>query len=132
MSFTRVPQGLWMMLSHNEREHLTKVFNIPRSGPREIVDQTPTKDGHSDVDLEQSLTSDAMSEYVGSTESFPRLWELTVAKCKYELNPPKVIELNSVSPETFKNMSVLNEESKEVFSPEELAAKPTKNAKKSK
>ena len=37
-----------------------------------------------------------MVDFVGSTESFPRLWELTVAKARSVVNPPMAV-MESVS-----------------------------------
>lgn len=76
-----------MLLSKDERVHLAKVFDIPKSGVSEIIDQRVITDGHNADDL-MTLTAERMEIYVGSKESFPRLWELTCAKAHYELNPP--------------------------------------------
>lgn len=88
MSFQKIPQQLWMMLTREQRVHLAQVFDIKKTGVAEIRDSEVISDGHSSLDLE-GITAEKMEAYVGSSESFSRLWELTVAKCKYELNPPQ-------------------------------------------
>lgn len=77
----------WIEQPKDIREHLMKVFGISRSGISEIRDQTLISDGVTNEDL-RMITSEKMAEYVGSVEAFSRLWELTIAKARYELNPP--------------------------------------------
>jgi hypothetical protein len=79
---------LWMQLSRESREHLAKVFELPRTGITEIRNQDVISDGYTQEDLAH-ITAEKMEHYVGSKETFSRLWELTVAKCRHELNPPK-------------------------------------------
>ncbi len=83
----------WIDLPQATRNHLVKVFNIPLTGITEIRDQTVVSDGHTNSDL-QAITLEKMAAYVGSpaTLSFSRLWEITLSKIKYELNPP-VLEI---------------------------------------
>lgn len=76
-----------MLLSREIRHHLATVFNIPFSGVTEIRDQEVITDGRTMNDLE-AISAEKMAEYVGSTDSFARLFELTVAKAHSELNPP--------------------------------------------
>lgn len=85
--FEKVYVQIWITLDKETREHLSKVFSIPTSGIAEIRDQTLVSDGKTNIDL-QSITKEAMEAYVGSASDFTRLWELTLAKCRYELHPP--------------------------------------------
>lgn len=85
--FDKILPGLWMTLAPERREHLAHVFHVQRSGISEIRDSTHVSDGRTIDDL-SVITAERMAEYVGSTESFSRLWELTVAKAHYELHPP--------------------------------------------
>lgn len=81
-----------MLLPRDIRDRLRVVFNIPRSGITEVRDTELVSDGTTFEDL-AVVTSEKMSEYVGSQESFGRLWDLSIAKAKHELNPP--IELKA-------------------------------------
>lgn len=81
-----VPQA-FMLLPREIREHLAKVFEIPRTGVTEIRDDQVISDGRTQDDL-NTITSAKMADYVGSEESFGRLWELSIAKAKHELYPP--------------------------------------------
>lgn len=83
---------LWLELDKQTREHLTKVFSIPTSSIAEVRDQIIVSDGKTNADL-SAITKEKMEGYVGSVESFPRLWELTLMKCKYELNPPQELPI---------------------------------------
>lgn len=98
-----------MLLDKQVRNHLVKVFNIPRTGITEIRDQEIIRDGYSDEDL-KAITLEKMNEYIGSTEVFPRAWELTCSKARYELNPP--IDLTAISINTQTNDNT-KEESKQ-------------------
>lgn len=80
-------QQHWIDLPKEIRNHLVKVFGLTANGIAEIRDQTIVSDGFTNKDLE-GITTAKMAEYVGSNESFIRLWELTLAKCHYELHPP--------------------------------------------
>ncbi len=93
----RIYQQQWIALPKETREHLKKVFGIQATGVAEIIDQTVVSDGVTNANL-QVITAERMAEYVGSTESFLRLWELTIAKVKYELHPP--IELETLQGNT--------------------------------
>lgn len=96
----RIYQPLWISLQKEVRVHLEKVFSIPTSGVNEIRDQEVISDGKTNQDL-LAISASKMAEYVGSPESeqFHRLWELTLAKVKYELNPP-MYDLSEMSPVT--------------------------------
>lgn len=85
--FDRIYQHQWITLDRDVREHLTKIFDIPTTGIAEIRDQSVISDGKTNEDL-KAITSEKMATYVGSLEEFPRLWELTLSKVKYELHPP--------------------------------------------
>lgn len=86
-SFDKIPPQLWMLASHEERVHIAHAFDLKKTGITEIRDNDVISDGYNSDDL-SAITSEKMSEYVGSEESFPRLWELTVAKARAELHPP--------------------------------------------
>jgi hypothetical protein len=86
-SFTHIPIQLWMLQSKEIRAHIAKTFNLQRTGVTEIRDNELLTDGYCTKDLSE-ITAEKMAAYVGSNEDFPRLWELTVAKTRYELNPP--------------------------------------------
>lgn len=79
----------WMALPKETKEHLIKVFNIVKTGNSEVRDQEVVTDGYTNDDL-NAITLDKMAEYTGSptTETFHRLWEITLAKVHYELHPP--------------------------------------------
>lgn len=85
--YTSVPPQLWMQLDKDIREHLVKIFSLERTGITEILDQQIIKDGYSVEDL-KGITLEKMIAYIGSEETFPRAWELTCSKAKYELHPP--------------------------------------------
>lgn len=93
--FDRIIVHNWISLSKDVRKHLVGVFNLVATGIAEIRDQEVISDGHSNADLEK-ITAAKMAEYVGSNESFPRLWELTLAKVKYELNPPIILDISKM------------------------------------
>lgn len=84
-----VPQQ-FMLLKRQMRDHLAKVFGIESSGSCEIMDQTEISDGRTMKDL-SVITKEKMEEYVGSSDTFGRLWEITIAKAYSELNPPIAI-----------------------------------------
>lgn len=87
MDHDRIVPQQWMLQTREIRQHLAHVFNVPLSGVSEIRDQEVITDGHTVADL-SAITKDRMAEYVGSEESFGRLWELTVRKAYAELHPP--------------------------------------------
>ena len=92
--YNNVPPQLWMQLDVDTRFHLKKIFDIPRTGITEIIDQRVITDGHSTEDL-RVITLEKMNEYNGSKyDSFPHAWEVTCSKAKYELNPP-LVEMKS-------------------------------------
>lgn len=86
-SFDRVAPQMWMMLGKDERDRLAHVFKIEATGITEVRDNEVLTDGFKYEDL-AGITKEKMTEYVGSEESYPRLWELTVAKVRSELHPP--------------------------------------------
>lgn len=85
--FERIYPQNWVELSQQVRVHLAKVFDIPRSGISEVRDMTLVSDGHTNEDL-KAITLEKMNEYIGSEETYPRAWEITLSKVNYELNPP--------------------------------------------
>lgn len=87
-----LPQ-VFMLLKKEERDLVAKVFGLVKNGVSEIRDQEVISDGHTLEDL-SAITADKMASYVGSMESFSRLWELTVAKIHSELNPPVGLIVN--------------------------------------
>lgn len=87
--FERIYTQHWMSLPKEVRVHLALTFNMQKSGITEIRDQDVISDGTTNEDL-KALTLDALNEYVGSKEEFPRAWELALMKANYELNPPAV------------------------------------------
>jgi hypothetical protein len=101
--YDRVMTQIWMLLPVEKRRHLAHVFSVQKTGISEIRDSDVISDGHTNDDL-SVITAEAMEAYVGSSETFPRLWELTIAKCHSELNPPIGI---IVSPGT-KNEEVID------------------------
>ena len=87
--YTNIPPQLWMLLDTKTRSWISKMFDLPRTGITEIRDSEVINDGHSLDDL-RKITLEKMNEYIGSVETFPRAWELTCAKAKYELSPPPI------------------------------------------
>lgn len=78
---------VWIHLSKEVRAHLVKVFSLVRSGVTEVRDQEVISDGFTVDDLKQ-ITLEKMNKYIGSVETFPRAWEITLSKVYSELNPP--------------------------------------------
>ena len=97
-SFDKVPTALWMIQPQSVRNLLAKEFELSRTGYSEVRDQDLISDGFTASDLE-GITSEKMEAYVGSHETFSRLWELTVMKAYSELNPPMGIIKHTVSVE---------------------------------
>lgn len=95
--YEQVLPNLWMLLSHEERNHLAEVFDVKKTGVSEVRDNQLISDGYRFEDL-AVITREKMAEYVGSEDTFPRLWELTCAKAQFELNPP-VGQIGKASPE---------------------------------
>lgn len=87
MSFTRVHTQLWMSQPTDVRDEIAREFDLKRTGIREVRDQDVVSDGFKQEDLNE-ITEERMEKYVGSKETFPRLWELTIAKAKSVINPP--------------------------------------------
>ena len=77
------------MVPVEERKVIAEAFTLSRTGVSEIRDQEIISDGYSDEDLTH-ITSSVMAEWVGDSadNTFPRLWELTVAKAKSIVYPP--------------------------------------------
>lgn len=86
-SFEKIPPQLWMLVDPEIRLRLVTVFELGKTGITEVRDQEVITDGYNADDL-SVITSGRMAAYVGSEESFPRLWELSVAKARSEVNPP--------------------------------------------
>jgi hypothetical protein len=95
----------WMHVPRETREKIAEDFHVGRSGVTEIRDSDVITDGRTREDL-AVLTSTAMAEYVGSEDSFGRLWELTIAKAHSELHlpvgiiagPAQVVEMKKEEP----------------------------------
>jgi hypothetical protein len=83
----RIYPQQWMALPKETKNHLIKVFGIPKSGITEIRDQDVVSDGYTSADLE-AINLDKMCEYIGSRETFGRAWEITLMRVKSDLNPP--------------------------------------------
>lgn len=95
--YNNVPPQLWMLLDKQIRNHLVKVFEIPRTGITEIINQDVVRDGFSFDDL-KAITLEKMTAYIGSEETFPRAWEITCSKAKGEVYPPMFIKQPEVIP----------------------------------
>ncbi len=89
----RIYPQQWLSLSKETRNRLVQVFDLERTGVTEIRDQEVVSDGYSVQDLGK-ITLEAMCEYIGSTETFARAWEITLSKCHAELYPPVAIIQN--------------------------------------
>lgn len=87
MQHEQITPQLWMLLSRETRDHLIKEFKVPKSGMTEIRNEELLSDGRTLEDL-KVINSESMANYVGSDESFGRLFELTLAKSHAELHPP--------------------------------------------
>lgn len=87
MQHEQITPQLWMLLSRETRDHLIKEFKVPKSGITEIRNEELLSDGRTLEDL-KVINSESMANYVGSDESFGRLFELTLAKSHAELHPP--------------------------------------------
>ena len=82
------------------KERLRKIFNIPKTGIVEVLNETVISDGVTNDDL-KVLTEEAMSAYLGDVphETFGHLFDLVIEKIKHEIaHPPIVIELSSITP----------------------------------
>lgn len=104
-AFEQVHPHLWMVLPVEERAVLAEAFGLVRNGISEIRNEEVISDGYSADDLAR-ITKQGMEEWVGAPEeSFSRLWELTVAKARYVLNPPEMlpvpgaVQLREATPE---------------------------------
>lgn len=91
----RVLPGQFMHLSKELRDYLAEIFAVPMSGITEVRDQEVISDGHTYADLEV-ITLEKMCEYIGSTETFARAWEITCSKAHTELHPPIQIGKSTV------------------------------------
>lgn len=83
----RIVPGQLMLLDKKMRDHIAETFGVKQSGPCEVRDNEVISDGRTLADL-SVITKEAMTAYVGSEETFGRLWEITCAKAYSELNPP--------------------------------------------
>lgn len=101
--YNQVLPQLWMVLPNDIKLHLVTVFNIKKTGVSEIRDSEVVRDGYTADDL-LVISLEKMTNYIGSEETFPRAWELTCMKAKYELSPPP-IEMKITSDEV---MDALN------------------------
>lgn len=109
--FERIYQQHWMALPKNVRHHLVEIFDIKRSGITEIRDQEVISDGTTNNDLGE-ITLEKLNEYIGSVETFPRAWEITLMKVHSELNPPTIeIGVGTIEKELPEIKEELNEES---------------------
>lgn len=95
--YNNVPTQLWMLLDKDIRAHLVSVFGINKTGITEIRDQDIIADGYTNEDL-KAITLEKMTAYIGSEETFPRAWEITCAKAKYDLNPPPMEIRSTIQP----------------------------------
>ena len=95
---TQIYPQQWMALTKPYREILKKAFTIPGpTAPTEVKDDYVVTDGHTLDDLKE-ITLEKMNAYIGSTETFGRAWEVTLAKVHSELNPP-VAEIKKIDGE---------------------------------
>jgi hypothetical protein len=103
---TQIYPQQWMALTKPYREVLKKAFGISGpSAPTEVRDNYVVTDGHTAEDL-KAVTLEKMNEYIGSTETFGRAWEITIAKVHAELNPP-IAEVKKIDgTPTFVNLLV--------------------------
>ena len=85
--FDHVLPALWMALSREERTLLAEHFELVPNGTTHVMNEEVISDGYTYEDL-SGISAEKMEAFVGSSESFPRLWELTVAKARSILNPP--------------------------------------------
>lgn len=92
--YEHVLPNLWMIVPREERLHLVEVFGLERTGVVEVRDQDVITDGYTYDDLSR-ITREAMIEYVDSdgNDSFPRLWELTTAKARSDVNPAIILNI---------------------------------------
>ena len=87
---------VFMQLSKEYRDHIATIFGVKQSAITEVRDQTVISDGRTTEDL-AVINAETMEAYVGSKETFARLWELTIAKAKSELYP--AISLDTIADE---------------------------------
>ena len=101
--YIKIVPEVWMQAPQALRNQIALDFGLTRTGASEIYGDELIKDGFSVEDL-APLTEEAMAEYVGSMETLPRLWELTVAKAYSILNPiTGIIETKDEKPTNKKN-----------------------------
>lgn len=138
--YDKVFVHLWMHLPKNERGRIAYVFDLNRSGISEVKDEQVITDGYCQADL-LGITAEKMEEYVGSKESFNRLWELTCAKAHSECNPPVGVivrnedgdpEIKEVPPMNLKPQPEAVLDSTEDVEKPIKTRKPRKNAKNTK
>lgn len=76
-----------MSLPKEIRARLVEDFNIQRTGPAEVRDEHVITDGYTYSDL-AVFTLQSMTDYVGYSESFSRLWDLTIMRATEKVFPP--------------------------------------------
>jgi hypothetical protein len=87
----QIYQHQYINLTKEIREFLVKLFEIPRTGISEILNEQVISDGVCNEDL-KAITEEKMIEYTGSHETFGKLWDLTITKVQYEIAfPPEVV-----------------------------------------
>lgn len=92
-AYDRIFIPLWMLVPAAERLVLARDLAVPKSGVTEIRDQEVITDGHTNEDL-ANITAEHMAAYVGSEDTFARLWELSVAKARSEVHPPEPLPVS--------------------------------------
>jgi hypothetical protein len=85
----RIYPQFWMSLDKDVKETLVKEFKIFKTGVTEVVDSQVVTDGFRTEDL-MAINVVSMMEFVLQDTPLPfsRMWELTIAKVKFILNPP--------------------------------------------
>jgi hypothetical protein len=72
---------LWHGVSLNTRHAIAKVFNIPKRGSTEVVDNQIKSDGYVIAEIDSILTVDALQKYIGTQETdIVKLWNWMVDK----------------------------------------------------
>ena len=119
--YTQILPQLWMLVPKAERDYIAEVFSLTRAGITEVKDQEVITDGYTANDL-AGITLEKMTVFIGSEETFPRAWELTVAKAHSVINPPVGIIASKVA-------EIEQEIKHEVSVVEEAVSKKLKKAK---
>lgn len=110
----QIYQHQYMHLDVPVKEKLRKIFNIPKTGVAEILNETVISDGIRNEDL-AVLTEEAMSAYLGNVphETFGHLFDLVVEKIKYEIENPQPIVIVEEVPSIVDEAIKLSSETKE-------------------